>query len=94
MCQLNCTIRAGNLLIYLLKAYSPVNHTGSPQGFSQVQIKHKLNTTQNMDTIYIYKRKIYKPNPKVSPFGIALVKKKRQIKLGETGTIDHFGMAF
>ena len=29
-------------IIYLLKANSPVNHTGSPQGFSQVQISHKL----------------------------------------------------
>ena len=36
------------LLIYLLKAYNPVNRTGSPQGFSQVQISHKLNTIQNM----------------------------------------------
>ena len=27
-------------LFYLLKAYSPINHTGSPQGFSQVQILH------------------------------------------------------
>ena len=26
---------------YLLKAYSPVNHTGSPQGFSQVHVLHK-----------------------------------------------------
>ena len=32
-------------------------------------------------------------NPKVSPFGIALVK-KRQIKLGDAGTIDRFGLAF
>ena len=32
------------LFIYLfIKAYSPVNRTGSPQGFSQVQILHKLN---------------------------------------------------
>ena len=34
--------------IYLSMAYSPVNHTGSPQGFSQVPISHKLNTLQNM----------------------------------------------
>ena len=33
---------------YLLKACSPVSRTGSPQGFSQVQISHKLNTIQNM----------------------------------------------
>ena len=39
------------VLIYLLKAYSPVNHTGSPQGFSQVQILRKLNTMQNMHII-------------------------------------------
>ena len=32
------------LFIYLLNTYSPVNRTGSPQGFSQVHIKHKLNT--------------------------------------------------
>ena len=29
--------------VYLLKAYSPVNHTGTPQGFSQVQNLHKSN---------------------------------------------------
>ena len=34
--------------IYLLKAHNPVNRTGSPQGFSQVQSSHKLNTIQNM----------------------------------------------
>ena len=28
------------LCIYLLLAYSPVNRSGSPQGFSQVQISH------------------------------------------------------
>ena len=57
-----------------------------------------LNTTQNMHIniiiIIIYKRKTYKHNPKVSPFCrpyIALVKKK---KLGDTGTIDRFGLAF
>ena len=49
----------------MLMAYSPVNRTGSPQGFSQGQISHKLNT--------IHKRKTYKHNFKVSPFGIALV---------------------
>ena len=43
--------------------------------------------------IYIYKRKTYRQNPKVSPFGIALVK-KRQIKLGDAGTTDRFGLAF
>ena len=33
---------------YLLKTYSPINSTRSPQDFSQVQISHKLNTMQNM----------------------------------------------
>ena len=43
----------------------------------------------------IYKRKTYEQNPKVSPFGIALVKsKKRQIKLGDAGTIDCFDLTF
>ena len=37
--------------IYLLKAYSPVNRSGSPQGFSLNQILHKLNTMQNMDIL-------------------------------------------
>ena len=37
--------------MYLLKAYSPVNPTGSPQGFSLNQILHKLNTIQNMDIL-------------------------------------------
>ena len=32
-------------------------------------------------------------NPKVSPFGISLIK-KRQMKLGDAGTIDRFGLAF
>ena len=42
------------------------------QGFSLDQISLKLNTKQNMHIIY--KRKTYKHNAKVSPFGIALVK--------------------
>ena len=32
-----------NGCIYLLKAYSPVNRTGSPQGLSQIQILYKLH---------------------------------------------------
>ena len=32
------------IIIYVLKAYSPVNRTGSPQGFWLAQILHKLNT--------------------------------------------------
>ena len=31
---------ANATLIYLLKTYSPINRTGSPQGFSPVQILH------------------------------------------------------
>ena len=34
--------------IYVLKAYSAVNRTGSSQGFSLNQILHKFNTIQNM----------------------------------------------
>ena len=34
-----------------------------------------------------------KHNPKVGPFGFALVK-KRQIKLGDAGTIDCFDLVF
>ena len=59
-------------VIYLLKAYSPVHRTGSPQGFSKVQVSQKLNTIQNMHITF--KRRTYKRNPKVIPFGIALVK--------------------
>ena len=44
-------------------------------------------------TCTLHKRKPYKHNPKGSPFGIALVK-KWQIKLGDAGTIDRFGLAF
>ena len=65
-----------------LKVYSPVNRTGSPQGFSQIKISHKLNTIQNVHVIY--KRK-YQHIPKVSTFGIVLVK-IWQIKLGDAGT--------
>ena len=43
--------------------------------------------------ILAYQRKIFKHNPKVSPFGIALIT-KWQIKLGDAGTIDRFGLAF
>ena len=41
---------ADDLFIYLLKAYSPINRTQSPQGFSQAQISHKLNTTRTLKT--------------------------------------------
>ena len=43
----------------LILFYSPANRTGSPQGFSQVQISHKLNTIQNIHIIINYKRKTY-----------------------------------
>ena len=55
-----------------MAVHGPVNRTGSPQCFSQFQISHKLNTIQNMHIIY--KLKICKPNPKLSPFGTALEK--------------------
>ena len=46
--EYNTVQHHGNhLLIYLFiywRLTSPVNRTGSPQGFSQVQISHKLNT--------------------------------------------------
>ena len=42
----------------------------------------------------LHERKTYKHKPEVSPFGIALVKKKWQIKLGDAGTFDCFGLAF
>ena len=70
-----------------MKAYGPVNRTWSPERFSLNQILHKLNTTQNMHTLQA------KHNLKVSPFGIALIK-ILQIKLGDAGTIDRFGLAF
>ena len=40
------TSLAVSLFIHSLKAYSPVNHTGSPQGFSLSQITHKSNLTE------------------------------------------------
>ena len=54
---------------YLLKAYIPINRTGSPQGFSQVQILHKSYNT-------LCKYKTCKHYPITSPFGITLIKKK------------------
>ena len=56
---------------YLLEAFSPVNRTGSPQGFSnltQVELPGKHAHYTNVK---------HKHNPKVSPFGIALVKMAR-----------------
>ena len=34
-------------------AYSPINRTGSPQGFSLIKILHKLNTTQLFIDLFI-----------------------------------------
>ena len=42
----------------------------------------------------IYKSKTYKHNPKGSPVRYCFRKNKRQIKLGDAGTIDRFGLAF
>ena len=41
-----------------MKAYSPANRTGSPQGFYK--------------TCTLHKHKTYKQNPKVSPLNIAM----------------------
>ena len=55
---------------------------------NRAQVEYKYKTSR------LHKHKPYKHNPKVNPFGIGLVKKKRQIKLGEAGTIDRFGLVF
>ena len=47
------------------------------------------NTTQNMHIIQTYN----KHNPKVSPFGIALVVEMAN-QLGDAGTTDRFDLAF
>ena len=60
---------------YLLKAFNPINHTGSPQGFSLDLTQVEYNTKY---VHYIYKHKTYKHNPKVSPFSIALVENGKQ----------------
>ena len=41
MAPINCAYQSTQLFIYLLKAYSPVNRTGSPQGLFT-----KSNVTQ------------------------------------------------
>ena len=61
-----------NYYYYLLKAYSPVNRTGLPQDFSQVQ--NVAQVQYNTKTCTLHKRTTHKHNPKGSPFGIALVK--------------------
>ena len=79
-----------DLFIYVLLAYSAVNRSRSPQGFSQIQISH--TNWIEYKTCTLHTRKTYKHNPKGSPFGIALVN-KWQIKI-DAGTIDHVGLAF
>ena len=63
-------------LIYcwLIQSHSPVNCSGSPQGFSQIQISH--TSWIQYKTCTLHKHNTNKHNPKGSPFGIALVKKK------------------
>ena len=46
----------------LLYYYSPVNHTGSPQGFSQFQVSHKMNTIENMHITRYINIKIKRTN--------------------------------
>ena len=62
---------SSQLFIDLLKAYSLVNRTGSPRGFHT--LKYRTSRIQ-YKTSTLHTRKTYKHNPKVSPFGIALVK--------------------
>ena len=64
--------------------------TGSPQRFSpssnvtqaEHNTKHAHYNTNIKRSNIIY--------PKVSPFGISLVKKKRKIKFRDAGSIDRF----
>ena len=46
-----------------------------------------------MHIVFTNVKQSYKHNPKVSPFGISLIK-KRQIKLEDAGTIDHSVLRF
>ena len=84
------TARSGVTFIYLLKSYSLINRTGSPQGFSLNGILQKLNTIQKM---HILQTQNIKQNPKVSPLGVALIK-KWQVKIEVAGTSDRFSLAF
>ena len=52
--------------------YSPVNRTGSPQGFSLDEMVYKLNTIPHMHITIYTNITHYKHDWKVSPFGIAL----------------------
>ena len=85
----------------LLKAYSPGNRKWVTSGLFIGSNLTQVTYNQHLDYLEymqykkgtLHKHKIYQHNPKVSPFGIALVK-KWQIKLGDAGTIDHFDLAF
>ena len=46
--------QTNNYYDYLLKAFCPVNRTGSPEGFSQNQILHELNIIQNVLILHTY----------------------------------------
>ena len=71
------------VFIYLLKTYSPVIRTVSPQSVSLVQISHKLNRIQTY-TLYTNVKHI----SIVRKLSIRYCsrKKKRQIKFGDAGT--------
>ena len=79
--------RSDYVIYYLLKAYSysPVNLTGSPQGFLPNHIV-EYNAKHAYFTNATHKLK-------VRPFGIAL-RKKWQIKLGDARTIDRLVWCF
>ena len=95
--QTSARSEAGNqqlLLLLLLFIEGLLIAPWTAQGFSLVQILRKLDYLENQHkTCTPYKYKTCKHNLKVSPFGIALVK-KWQIKLGDAGTIDRFDLAF
>ena len=60
------------IIYYLLKAlHSPVNRTGSPQGFSLHQIFTQVEYSTKH--AHLTNCKTFKHNLKVSPFGIALI---------------------
>ena len=74
--------------IYLLKAYSPVNRTGSPQYKSHTSwIQYKTCTLYtNVKHINIIRKLVH--------LALLSKKKKGKIKLGDDGTIARFGLAF
>ena len=76
-----------------MKVCSPVDRTGSPQCFALNQILQKLK--YNTKHAHFDKRKTYQHNPKVSPFGIALIKKKKKAnKVWRCWYHWPFGLAF